>query len=303
MIEADIDRYGGLIRSSYLADYLEVLALRGKRCTFAQLADMVSDRWNLKQQILVTPDEDPEDEAVTFSDGAIACIRERKQILGSSYPFELSNSHIKLIDGYDLHNSSYVALLSITMAHAYKIDAAMNVEQTFEDVVADSLAGLGLAVGNVGALSRANSMNFERTIDALGAALNIKMNANAAVRRRHANDGGVDVVACLDWGDGRSGRWTLLGQATCGSSDTWQSKLAEPKPEMWKRIMSETSSPKCFLAVPHHVEESAYREISENTGHTVVDRPRLVPFVRSLPQGIGNVIQSVLDTPLQTSEV
>jgi len=303
MIEADIDRYGGLVRSSCLADYLELLAIRGMRCTFAQLTDMVADRWNLKQQLLQTPDEDPEEAAVTFSDGALACIRERKAILGNAYPFEIHSSHIEAITGLDSKSSPYVALLGITFAHAYRISSDINVEQVFEEIVADALVNLGMVVGNVGSLSRSNKMDFEKTIEALSKVVNIKMDPNAAVRRRSANDGGIDVLAHFGWDDSRSGRWTVLGQATCGSSDTWHSKLSEPKPEMWRKIMAESTLPQTFLAVPHHIEESAFREISENTGNAVVDRARLVPFIKVLPDGIAEMVDKVLEAPLQTSQV
>lgn len=303
MIEADIDRYGSLVRSSCLADYVELLALRGFRSTKAQLADMVEDRWGLKRQILQTPDDDPEESVETFTDGAFACILERNEILGDAYPFIVHNSHIETRTALDLHRSAYVTLLALTLAHAYQIETSVNVEYAFEEVVAESLTGVGFTVANVGKLSRENSNNFERTLDAVAGAVKIPMNANAATRRANAKDGGVDVLGHLDWGDRRMGRWTVLGQATCGASDTWDAKLAEPKPEMWRQMMSESTPPTRFLAVPHHIEERAYRYISENNCIALVDRPRLVPLVRESVGGLEAVVDKVLEEPVESNQV
>ena len=303
MIEADIDRYGKLVRRSYLADYMELLALRGLKSTVAQIGDMIEDRWGLKREIIITPDDDPEESVESYTEGAFACILERREVLGDAYPFIVRKSHIECKPELDIYASSYVALLALTLAHAYKIQAGVDVKQTFEEIVAEGLTGVGFTVANVGKLSRENSMDFIKTVQAVSSRINIRMDPSAATRRSNANDGGVDVIGHLDWGDGRSGRWTVLGQATCGISDTWESKLGEPKPEMWKKMMSESVAPTRFLAVPHHVEERAYRLISENNVLAVVDRSKLVPLVRVSIASLRTVVDMVMVEPIESNQV
>lgn len=303
MIEADIDRYGALVRPSYLADYMELLALRGLKSTIAQLGDMVEDRWGLKREIITTPDDDPGESVANYTEAAFACILERREILGDAYPFIVHESHIEAKPDLDIHASPYVALLALTLAHAYKIQADVDVKQAFEEIVAEGLAGVGFTVANVGRLSRENSMDFTKTVQAVSSHINVRMDPGAATRRANANDGGVDVVGHLDWGDGRSGRWTVLGQATCGTSDTWEAKLGEPKPEMWKKMMAESVSPTRFLAVPHHVDERAYRLICENNVLAVVDRSKLVPLVSASIDSLRSVVDMVMAEPIESNQV
>lgn len=303
MIEADIDRYGRLVRPSYLADYMELLALRGLKSTIAQIGDMIEDRWALKREIITIPEDDPEESVENYTHSAFMCLLERRYILGDAYPFIVHESHIEAKPGLDLKASPYVALLALTLAHAYNIQAGLDVKQAFEEIVAEGLAGVGFTVANVGRLSRENSMDFIKTVQAVSSHINIRMDPGAATRRANANDGGVDVVGHLDWGDARSGRWTVLGQATCGTSDTWEAKLGEPKPEMWKKMMAESVSPTRFLAVPHHLDERAYRYISENNALAVVDRSKLVPLVISSIRSLGRVVDMVMAEPIESNQV
>lgn len=282
MIEADIDRYGSLIRASYLADYMELLALKGMRSNFAHLKDKIEDRWGNKREILRRPDEGGDDEEElqpvdAFLLDTEACLLERQEILGELYPFRISRNNVKFRSDIVPHHSSYIVLLALTIAHAYKIKVGEDLTQIFEDIVARVLETIGFRVANVGAISRNNSFDFEKTILEVSEAVNIRMDPNAAIRRSSANDAGVDVLGHLDWEDRRPGRWTVLGQATCAKSDSWYAKIAEPKPPTWKRIMGDNTSPLPFLAVPHHVEAKAFDYLNEGEEIAVIDRPKLVP--------------------------
>lgn len=87
MIEPDIDIYGGLARGSALADYLELLALAGKRCTRAQLEDAVKDKyWSRKRRHMIVDVqdlneegefEDEEGELISHVEEAFNCLNER----------------------------------------------------------------------------------------------------------------------------------------------------------------------------------------------------------------------------------
>lgn len=303
-IEADIDRYGTLARASYLADYLELLALTGIRCTFPQLAEMIADRFGLKREILLLPEEDPEDEdtAAAFIDQARECILERGDILGAAYPFEIDDIELRISGGADPDESVYVALLCVTLVHAYSLDAGLNVEEVFEALVAEALTNLELVVGNVGETSRQNAGNFVRTLDALASSMDLPLDPSAAPRRRRANDAGADILAFSSWGDHRTGRWSAIGQVTCGDSDSWVGKLFEPKPLQWVKFLAETTEPRCFLAVPHHVNERPFRELSANSGRTVIDRLRLAKLLDPLPGVLRDIIACVRASSVQGSE-
>lgn len=300
MIEADIDRYGSLARASCLADYLEIMALRGLVCTFAQLEDMVSDQWPRLGQKIQLPDEDPGDIEST-AEGARLCILERLDILGGKYPFQYEGHRISLRPNFSIHGSPYVAMLAIALTHAYRLDSSLTVQHLFEALVTDALRELGLTVANVGELSRTNNSAFEPTLVALSAAVGITMNPRAATHRVRANDAGIDVFAHVNWQDKRNGRWSLIGQVTVGSSDSWNQKIREPSSHTWQKLMGETSCPFVFLAVPHHVEKRTFAELAERTSHTILDRTRLAAIMQQQPGYLTPVVHTVLNADIQST--
>ena len=105
MIEPDIDAYGSLARGAALADYLELLAINGERCTRAQLDDIIQDKyWTRKRrQMIVEPDDlnddgefdNEETELAGYGNEAFDCLDERSDILGDSYPFVLSGMGVQ----------------------------------------------------------------------------------------------------------------------------------------------------------------------------------------------------------------
>lgn len=302
MIEADLDRYGSLVRSSCLADYLEVVALKGQSCTFAQLEDIVLDRWPMRGHKIVLPYEELDD-IESCAEGTQQCIIERSDILGDKYPFTIEGHQISLRKEFEIYKSPYLALLGVTVVHAFELEPNLRVDQLLEALVVSALEELGLTVANVGEISRSQGRDFTRTLEQLSATVGIAMNPNAAVRRIYANDAGIDVLAHVNWNDRRSGRWSLIGQVTCGSSDTWNQKIAEPSPSTWQRFMTETAAPFVFLAVPHHVEHRAFREITERNSNTLIDRTRLASFMTKVPADAIQVLNAVLDASVQTTLV
>jgi hypothetical protein len=301
LIEIDIDRYGGPARPSCLADYLEVLALFGKVCTKGQLADLVSDRWNLRRRALILmPGEEAAEDVV---DAAWTCLLERSELLTDLYPFLVSHTRVTLKPDFEVRESSYISLLSITVAHAYQIDSGYNVEQVFEEVVALGLEDLGLTVGRFGAITRDNQMHFPTSLQVLGDNFGIPVDHQAASRRGAANDSGLDVFGTLDWGDGRHGRWIFLGQVTCGGSDSWPGKLSEVKVPRWQKFLRELTEPIAFLAVPHHVDRRSYFEVVEGDAKALVDRARLTRHLRSTGPEERGIIEAVLAAEFETLDV
>ena len=300
-IEIDIDRYGGPARPSCLADYLEILALLGKICTQAQLADLVADRWGLKRRAkILLPGEETAEDVVS---AAWNCFRERAEIVTDRYPFDVSDTRITLKAGFAVRDSGYVSLLSMTVAHAYGITSAYNVEQVFEETVALGLEAVGLRVGRFGEITRANSLDFPTSLRVLGDQFGIAVDHLKASRRGAANDSGLDVLAVLEWGDKRAGRWVFLGQVTCGSSDSWSGKLSEVKVHRWQRFLNELTTPIRFLAVPHHVDERSYYEIVEGDTSAVVDRARLARHLGSIGTDEQGIIDAVLAADYETLAV
>jgi hypothetical protein len=301
LIEIDIDRYGGPARPSCLADYLEILALFGKVCTKGQLADLVADRWNLRRRALILAPGDEAAEDVV--DAAWSCLQERTELLDVLYPFTVSDTRVTLKPDFPIRESSYVALLSITVAHAYRIDSGYNVEQVFEEIVALGLEDLGLTVGRFGEITRSNRMDFPTSLQALGRDFAIPVDHQAASRRGAANDSGLDVFGILEWGDGRHGRWIFLGQVTCGGSDSWPGKLAEVKVPRWKKFLRELTEPIAFLAVPHHVDKRSYWEVVEGDSKALVDRARLAKRLRTTGPEERGIIDAVLASEFETLDV
>ena len=291
-----------------MADFLEILILHGEKSSFADLADLVADKFGRKQQILLMEEEEKDDDDedgddFSYADAVVACVRERVSQLGVHYPFVDLGTTIALRSGLDPLESPYLCLLGITALHAYGVPCPHDVTQIFESVVTSCLRRKGYRASDVGDLSRKNGSDFGATTVALGAALGVEMNHRAVPRRKAANDGGIDVLAFVDWEDGRLGRWVLIGQATCGSSNDWESKAGEPSLATWRKIMGEVLDPTVFLAVPHHVDLEVLRYLSARLSKAVLDRVRLTRMVGPFDSTLRSVTQSLLDASVQSLRV
>lgn len=277
-IEPSIDKYGTLARASFFADYLEVVALRDGRVKLSSLHDLIAETYPRVKRIL-RPDGDdekqPDWKPTDLADEAWTCILQRADLLKGLYPFTIQREVLKPTPNLDPLESAYVSLLAITISHAFSLMNASVVEHLLEDVVGDSMEKVGFKVGRLGPLSRANGFDFVRTMDALGSALTIPINANATARRQNANDEDVDIVAHLDWGAARSGKWLFIGQVTCAVSDMWRSKAQEPSTNDWQKFFGEVIAPIPFLAVPHHADDLTIKYVASKEVN-ILDRTRIV---------------------------
>lgn len=290
MIEPDIDAYGTLARGSALADYLELLALAGGICSRAQLEDGVKDKylsvWQAKHSHMILDADDFDDEGEFEARGeselaghieeTFDCLYERAEILGSRYPFEILDEGLKVRADIEPTSDVYVATLCITLAHAYRVATQSPVTELFEDIVAETMGSRMLRVARLGELSRRHRMRFIPALAEAGEVLDIATDHTRAPSRRHANDGGADVLAHFSWHDRRLGRWTFAGQVTCGKSDSWQRKMGEASPGLWREYFQEKIDPLCFLAIPHHAPRRTLNYIVTEQGRLIVDRLRLV---------------------------
>jgi hypothetical protein len=329
-IQPNIDAYGTYARASALADYLELCALLRAPMLKAALEDMVADRWERKTNELFSegtggsdglqstsddleldpesePDVDPklgDGDASQFSQRVFDLLDERAALLASSYPFTVGDDSVAARDDTDTSTSMYVVLLSVALAHAYKVkvrddnDGPLDVKQVLEETVTRVLQRISPPAINVGKVSR-DEKEFPKTVAAAAAFVGLKASPEVATYKKSANEEGVDVLAHLPVGDIRTGVWTFLGQVTCGESDTWEGKIAEPKEPLWKARLNTGVGPQCFLAVPHHVEPTHLGHLVAGSGRVVVDRLRLARADLTPSSDEKRVVEAVLATGVE----
>lgn len=311
MIEPDVDAYGSYARGSSLADYLELLAISGRRCTRAQLEDAVKDRyWSMKRSHMVVGSDDldesgnfldEESELLSHVDEAFECLTERVETLGDRYPFDLIDDNYLKFTAVDIeiHRMTYIGLLCVTMAHAYKVAVpGIDVPQLFEDIVAETLESRALLVSRVGERAREHG-DFPLTLQAVGLDLQIPTLLSGSNFKRHANDMGADAIAHLHWHDDRRGRWTYVCQITCGDSDSWEEKMGQAAPGYWAGWFQDFIDPMCALAVPHHVPIRTFDLFTRGNRKIFLDRLRLT-LARAAPsEAEVEVIRAVLEVGVE----
>lgn len=310
-IQPTIDAYGRYARASNLADHLELLCLLDEGLNRNGLADVISDRaWIAKmEELFDIPKppprgefEDPsEEEAAATADepGTVQADRvfdvlgERAELLGEHYPFEIGEE-LELRDGVDPRNSPYVALLAITLAHAHKLEVAHDPTQLLEEAVVTALRLRGLKAVDVAAAGREGG-GFPETAKRAAVAVGLQAAPETVITMVNANDEKVDSLAHFPWGDLRPGAWTFLGQATCGESDTWSKKMAEPSDETWRLMLKVGVAPFAFLAVPHHVELHQLAKMVQDQKRLVLDRLRLARYRDDVTTEEAVIVDAVLE--------
>jgi hypothetical protein len=298
-IEPDIDAYGKFARASALADYLEVAALAGRRVTKAALADIIVDNeWVSRPRRQFLLPDNPEDDPLTWVDATFETISEREVVLGDEYPFEVRGQALALKDSaIDALSSCYIALLSLTVVHAWRLPCSVAPEEVLEAVVVGALRGVGLSAVGIGTADR--SAGFVASLQTAGRDLGLRPMANPTPRSTRAKDVGVDTLAGVFWRDGRSGgHWTIIGQVTVANSQDWKRKLTEPSPARWAKYLNEPLSPQCFLAVPHHAQEDHLVELMADARGVIVDRLRLVAHKAPNSADEVELVKTLLSTPV-----
>ncbi len=309
MIEPRKDAYGAEADTSHLADYLELLTLADRPLRRPELADYLADlKWTVRSRELYhqgvpaatdEPDEDELDGGTGVSPAEEAANRvfelmaDRAELLGDSYPFEVSGSQLIRREAPDPRHDGYVALLAITVAHHYEVSTDAAPERVFEAVVAQAMGSRELLTVDMGDTGRASG-NFREAVRSAGESIGLVAAPDAVTSRTQANEEGVDTLSHLSWGDTRPGHWIFIGQATCGQSGTWQRKIQEPWPEQWQPMLGSSVRPWAYLAVPHHVETPQMMHLSAGTGRLVLDRLRLCRHIARLTPSQQQVINAVL---------
>lgn len=313
MIEPRKDAYGAEADTSHLADYLELLALAGTPLPQPNLADYLADLgWPVRSRELYyspgeggpeeEPSEDDEEGGTDVPPSEEAAQRvfdllsDRETLLGPLYPFEIDGERLLLKTSIDDSHNAYLRLLAITVAHHYHDDVESDAaaEQVFESVVAEAMADRGLETCDMGAAGR-DATDFREAVEVAGDAIRMAASPDAASSKENANEEGVDTVSHMHWGDRRPGHWVFIGQATCGKSDSWRRKIAEPKPPQWGKLMGSLVLPLAYLAVPHHVEDDQLLHLTEGDGRLVLDRLRLCRHISGGASADDELVEAVKD--------
>lgn len=300
------DTYGQYARASLLADYVELLALKGQPVRRATVADFLSDNdaeWDL--ELIQAPGNDRSDEqAVDLAKridvaGERASIvfhqlDERRRVLANRYPFKIARDQVSIDQDVDPESNAYVAVLALTIAHAFRVNSPSHPAYLFEEAVTNVLQERGLKSVEFAALRR-KSGNFEKALTAACQKVGLIAAPDAVARRKRAHDEGVDVICHLAWEqDLRPGSWGFIGQVTVSRSDSWNKKIKEPSPTLWARRIGTIIQPLPFLAVPHHVERPMMEWLTGEGPAVVLDRLRLVMFKREIKANELEIIRAVV---------
>ena len=300
------DTYGPYARASLLADYVELLALKGQPVRRATVADFLADSgagWDLE---LIQPAEndDPDGqmdglaERIAVADERASIVfhqlDERHHVLTDHYPFEIADDEISLGPDVDHESNAYVAVLALTIAHAFQVATPSRPEVLFEETVTDVLRERGLSSVGFAALRR-ECGSFEAALATACREIGLRAVPNAAPRRKLAHDEGVDVLCHLGWEqDLRPGSWGFIGQVTVARSDSWGQKIKEPSPAPWAKRIGTRIQPLPFLAVPHHVELPTMEWLTEVGQAVVLDRLRLVRFKEKIKADELEIVRAVV---------
>lgn len=269
-ISLSAEVYGTYARFSAVADFLELYVLR--------VPSRVVQQPDLERQIekedirLSSPLGPNPSDAAQAAAVVFGIFEERARILGDRYPFLVDKQ--KGLRAKSRRVGLYRVLLALTAAHAYGVVSG-SPAKVFESLVARALRTTGLRTAHTGTARTRDQRGFGGMLTDACGEVGLIASPDAALLSSAAQDEKVDTLAHLDLGDGRPGRWTYIGQATVAESSSWEAKAAEPKPKLWKRLITDTHAPSPFLAVPYHVEENHLRSLHERLPSIVLDRLRL----------------------------
>lgn len=299
-IEPDIDRYGKYARLCALADWLELAAVSGTTYSQADLSELIDSRsWSTLptrhfyadgSDYKVGRDKmDPDETARRVFD----MLRERILTLGGDYPFSIEGDVIRYAA---TRYTPYLSLLSICFVHncdEVPIPAA-DADHAMESVVATALRDHGLRAVEMGALDR-KAVGFAANLAVGAHVVGLRSNPKPLDVSMYCQDDGVDTMAALPWSDRRPGHLVLIGQVTCGKSETWEDKMGEPKAARWRKHLLEPIRPWTFLAVPHHVAAGHLSRLLSEEDGLVLDRLRLARHQSGVTAAERRLIDAVVE--------
>lgn len=242
-------------------------------------------------------------------------ILERKQLLGSAYPFEIRGNSIFYQPATP---PIYECLLGICFAESLSAAPYNQLPQLFEEL--SVLAGRSYLGANANGYRsgwprpEGEPTRLKALIDGIK-----RLTGNhcgewfwrpgeelpSDPTARNIKEGGLDVVIWKTWQDGRTGQLYLLGQCACGKD--WIDKFKELDIELLKRWADLTHvQPVRSFFTPRYVVNSMLSEASKEAG-LVFDRIRMVQalvseHIRCDFNAISARIASCLDIVKQSSQ-
>jgi hypothetical protein len=286
--------YGRYARFSAVADFMELCAL-SKNNQYVRVSDLerALDKEGIKLSSPLGPRAQDAQQSASIVFGLL---QERSRILCDLYPFKADRQ-----EGLIAHDESvgiYRLMLALSTAHAYSVDNC-DARRMFEQVVPRSIQMLGLRSTTTGTSRRRSGGGFSAMLESACSDVGLEASVDGLTISEGAKDEKVDTLAHLDFGDGRCGKWTFIGQSTVAESGEWEEKASEPKTKLWRPLISETHEPSSFLAVPHHVELSHLRNLHERCDAVVLDRLRLSRAGITLTQEEHDVVNAVAAYPVE----
>ena len=249
-----------------LADTAELRALQDSNLTYSL------DDFRIRLRQIGPSQEVVEDEEEALSlavADARRQIRNRAQVLGSAYPFELDGLVLTANAEWTQRPAyTFLLLLTVLMWDGRRTGTAL-----FEHVVADALgAYLGGESLRFGAPRSAPvPPNTKRALTYLARKLGERRSRDIDVRPSD-KDMGLDAVAWKDLPDEDPGKVILFGQCATGSG--WQSKIGELSLERWRGLIATKVTPVRVFAVPWTLD-SQTRNTMQDSGSIVFDRLRI----------------------------
>lgn len=287
-VEPNIEVYGKYARVSALADYAELLSVKGFQVSQERVSDYAQDLSWTGEELIRCPDEPPSPDSV--GDQVFRMLEERAYLAQGDYPFTLDSGVLRA--SHEAHQTVYLAFLALLTAHAYDFEITIPPHQTFELGVAEAMFQRGLRVSPFGAVRR-RCRAFDIALHESCLEIGLTAAPDAAAVRSYAHDEGVDILCHLDWRDDRPGAWGMIGQVTCARSEQWHRKLSEPWPGLWAGLLNTIIQPLPFLSLPHHVDRCMMRYLTQGGG-LVIDRMRLCTVRSTLLHGEIECIDAVL---------
>lgn len=298
-LEPNAAVYGTRAARSALADFVELAAVSGVPVDRSHLADYLTDApWQIPaDEAFIEPAVNDEDEQASADvvDSVFRLVSERLDLLGPRYPFLLDATGSLRFTGKRSPWLPYLALLAITVAHAYDIPTPRPVHEVFPETMTAVLGSRGIDCVCFSTLR--SQMTFVEAVEACGEPLRLSPTPGYGIRSRHVNDAGGDVLAAVAWADARPGAWTFIGQATVGKSESWRQKAMEPS-KSWPTFLNSGVPSVDFLGVPHHVEPRHLAWLVSETNRVVLDRLRLARFKDSVSPDEAAICDAVFAVPV-----
>ena len=216
-----------------------------------------------------------DDNAEDLMERVLAEVRRRRFLCSEGYPFEQDFSGMKLL--HEPEASAYLFLLCISISESFRTGSRFKeTDELFDVLVLDALRlylGAGCKGERFGSpASGDRPKNFADSVRWL--CTKMKLAPGPGKARKHAGDGGLDIVVWRDFSDPRSGYLIILAQ--CTVMDDWFDKARDLNEDVWRGWIDFGKNPHLTLAIPFVISHpyGKWDELRRNA-HTILDRLRL----------------------------